>query len=132
MSNRIIEFHDSTIESIVHDASAVTLIFTEAYIHMSDGRAGIDPGTGWIQKAELIIGNGSISGDQRSLPAVLSDGTIIIGNRKHSNFIPIPLDTSESVSVDLEFFDGNRISIIGRTARLMLIGEPKYVEDFNP
>jgi hypothetical protein len=44
MPNRAIEFHDSTFDSLERDGANVTLRFSEAYIHESNGEPGIAAG----------------------------------------------------------------------------------------
>ena len=53
--NQSIELHDSVLGEIGFAEGDAKLSFVHAYIHRSEGRPGIDPGTGWSQKAELII-----------------------------------------------------------------------------
>jgi len=61
MSQRTIELHDSVIATIVLDGGTTLITFSHAYIHQSDGVPGVDPGSGWSQRAELRINRSSIN-----------------------------------------------------------------------
>jgi len=62
MPNRAIEFHDSTFDSLERDGANVTLRFSEAYIHESNGEPGMAAGSGWVQEVRIHIGGASLSG----------------------------------------------------------------------
>ena len=55
-----IEVHDSTVQRIT-DVSGSVSIDLSAYIHKSDGRLGIDRGTGWVQEARLTFGRSRLN-----------------------------------------------------------------------
>lgn len=61
----MIELHDSEIAIITYDHGTAKIIFARAYIHRSEGEPGRAPGTGWGQRAELVIGNASEIGRDR-------------------------------------------------------------------
>ncbi len=108
-----------------------TIRFAPAYLHKSDGRPGIDPGTGWTQDAVLILDGGTVLGTVPFLPCDVSDGAIVVGGRGHPNTIPLPLETSAAVEVKLLFTSGDEVVIRGHGAQLELLGQPNYVEDFE-
>jgi hypothetical protein len=108
------------------------------YIHQSEGRPAVDPGTGWTEEAILRIGdahvNGAFSeGCGRHVDDVhyLSDGSLKMGALVSDNLIPIPLDTNAEVELTLESC-GHTIRIRGTSAHLELLGEAGYVEEFRP
>src|SRR4029077_7988080 len=90
MSNRAIEFHDSTFDGLEKDRTNVTLRFSAAYIHESNGKPGLDAGSGWIQEARLHIAGASLSGEIPELPRDLWDGSIRLGDELYQ-MTPIPL-----------------------------------------
>src|SRR4029077_16850718 len=93
MSNRAIEFHDSTFDGVEKDGTNGTLRFSAAYIHESDGKPALDAGSGWSQEARLHIAGASLSGEIPELPRDLWDGSIRLGDELYQ-MIPIPLDHS--------------------------------------
>ena len=134
MNNRIIELHDSEIESIEIDADQTIITFSHAYIHQSDGVPGIDSGTGWSQKATLRINDASSLGMPKHLPYRIDDGVLKLGDTEYPNEIPIPLSHNGAVTLNLlvaNAEDGySEISVAGSGAELELIGEAEYIEDF--
>jgi hypothetical protein len=131
MSNRIIELHNSTVSTITTEGRSVIVSFSAAYIHQSEEDPGFDAGTGWIQPARLEIKEASMKGEFPSANTIL-DGVLWVGNVEHSNFIPIPFETLDTVRLYLEFVSGNPVTLTGKGATLEIFGEPKLIENFLP
>lgn len=130
--NTIIELHDSTIAEIVRCDSTVIVHFVPAYLHKSAGRPGRDSGSGWVQEARLIFADASLSGSVPDLPCDILDGEFIISDERHDNEIPVPLlEIADSAQLHLIFGEKQEVTVKGRSVRLELIGEPKYVEQFE-
>jgi hypothetical protein len=134
MSQRMIELHDSVIASIDFEAGTTIITFSHAYIHHSDGVPGIDPGSGWSQRAELRINQASKGDVPKDRPYRISDGLLKLDDVEYPNEIPIPLRYSGSVGLTLSGTDEegshSEISVTGSEIELKLIGEAKYIEDF--
>lgn len=133
MPNRIIEIHDSVLEKILSIRSAVELHFSCVYIHQSEGRPGVDPGTGWIQRAILRIGDAKVHGAFTEFPVDLADGQIHLGEHRQDNFIPIPLSFRGALTLQLKakWRSDEVVIFTGSSALLELFREPKYVEEFR-
>jgi hypothetical protein len=131
MPNRAIEIHDSTIDHISISTEDVVVHFSSVYIHQSAGRPSIDAGTAWVQKARLRIRGAVVAGSFTGRTSELTDGHIKLGGIVFSNTIPVPLNHTGEVELSL-ISPGETISIKGGSAELELLGEPKYVEEFEP
>ncbi len=136
MQNRAIEIHDSELEQITREGADAILHFPCVYIHSSEGRPAIDPGTGWSQPAVLRIGNarvqGAFSSESRSAYGgvhCLSDGALTVDGEVSDNLIPIPLSVRGAVELRVECW-GDTVQVIGDSAELTLIGDAQYVEEF--
>jgi|SRR5215831_1177434 len=130
MPNRKIELHDSELESLrVHDGWVV-LGFSSAYIHESDGRPGIDPGTGWTQQVVVRIHGGLATGSLTALPCKLSDGYITLNGRRFDNQLAIPLNCDADVQLSITPQNAESVDIRGDHIALTLLGEPNYIERF--
>jgi len=137
VQNRVIEIHDSALDQIALEGDVAVLHFAEVYIHSSEGRPGIDAGTGWAQEAVIRIGNAHIEGEfsQESREAYggyahyLSDGSLRIDGSVSDNMIPIPLDVQGSIELKLECW-GDIVRVQGNSAKLELIGTAVYVDEF--
>ena len=132
MQNRIIELHDSTVSAILEKDFSLVIELRPAYVHSSNGRPGIDPGSGWTQDADLVIREFDQLPIAAELPAWISDGELVVGEERFPNAIPIPLDRKrDNVQLDLVMATAETFSIRGRGVQLNLIGEAQFVEDFR-
>jgi hypothetical protein len=133
--NQMIELHDSEIAVSWFDQGAFIMIFSHAYIHRSDGRPGIDLGTGWSQRAELVIEEAAEIDLPRAWPCTIYHGSLELNGFVHKNAIPIPLLHGRSVRLQLDIadYDDNfsALEIVGKNAQLTLLGEARYVEEFS-
>jgi hypothetical protein len=131
-SNRrsAIEIYDSTLASVVDDGGNVVVDFKPAYIHRSTGTPGVDPGGGWAQDVILRVENGTIDGDLPEMPCDLWEGSLEVGNQKIENIIPLPIDYQGTVTLVLVPQDESRVVIRGSAISAILVGEPKFIEEF--
>jgi hypothetical protein len=130
--NTAIEIHDSTVAEVSEQNGTVTVHFQPAYLHKSEGRPAFDASTGWIQEARLIFFEASVSGEFPDWPCDIMDGEIMVGGGRHNNLIPVPLEVSQPVELCLICDSVHSVRITGRSVKLELVGEPKYVEAFRP
>jgi hypothetical protein len=131
MPNSAIEIHDSILDGIsIVDKNAV-LNFSRVYIHQSAGRPLVDAGSVWVQRAQLLIRDAVIDGSFSDWPRDLLDGYIRLSGSVLDNEIPIPLSHRGEVELRLGS-RGEIVTITGKAARLDLVGERGYVEEFEP
>lgn len=128
--NRGIEIHDSTLVAIEPVGRDVALLLAPAYMHCSEGRPGVDPGSGWLQDTTLFIREAVVESSPSRLPCTLSDGAFSIGESSWENGIPLPLEATGSVSLSAVTEDGDSLAIHGLGAEAVLHGEPRYLEHF--
>jgi hypothetical protein len=102
-----------------------------AYLHKSDGQPGYDPGTVWVQDAQLISVGASVEGDLPDWPCDVMDGALTIGGERHEIHIPVPLLPAAPAELCLSFDSVHTATVTARSVRLRLSGEPGYVEDFR-
>lgn len=131
-SNRrsAIEIYDSTLASVVDDGRNVVVALKPAYIHRSTRTPGVDPGGGWAQDVILRLENGTIDGSLPEMPCDLWEGSLQVGNQKIENIIPLPLDYRGAVTLTLVAQDESRVVIRGSAVFAILVGEPKFIEEF--
>jgi hypothetical protein len=127
--NSVIEIHDSDVDAVSNVDGKVVLCFPCVYIHKSLGRPGVDPGTGWVQKARLTIADGIIKSTLPLFPGELLAGYLRLGDSILDNEIPVPLNFRGDTELRLESWNDQFILVSGSGAALELIGEPTYVED---
>lgn len=127
---RAIELHDSEVISI-HELETAVIVRLDVYIHASPARPGIDRGTGWTQEAVLVLERACVDERPSDDELRISDGALTDGPRLHDNLVPLPFATSQPVTVTFSGAEG-RLSARGENGELFLLGEPRYVEDFEP
>ena len=132
--NSSIEFHDSRIEAITEVGTQIFLFLT-AYLHRSEGKPGVDAGTGWKQAAALSFYDAEIESADLELPVDISYGGLMLEGVEFPNEIPVPLDHSGAIEMLLSVvLPTEEIDIVIRGSRvtLALLGDAVYIEDFNP
>lgn len=130
MANRVIELHDSEVSEIFQASQQVTVRFSAAYVHESEGTPGVDPGKGYVQGAELIVNKATMEGGLPDFPADISEGSLTLNGMRADNEIPVPFIFSGDFLMELTFISGHRIKVTGAAGTLSLFGDPEYVEDF--
>jgi hypothetical protein len=131
--NKAIELHDTSIVEILISVDGISIRFAPAYLHLSEGRPGVDAGTGWTQDAILFVANATVIGKVPPLPCVLESGCLAVGNHSSDNMIALPLETSEPLTFTANFMHLDfRIDVEGSGGKLELLGTPRYVERFPP
>ena len=128
MLNRMIEIHDSSLESLTVEVGHVVLSLS-AYIHQSEGRPGVDAETGWTQHAVIRIRGEIDSGSLTRLPCKLVGGYLSLDDQQSDNLVPIPLSFTGDVELGLTSEFAETIKIRGNHIALGLMHEPKFVEN---
>jgi len=111
------------------EGSQAVLCFSHVYIHQSEGKPGVDAGTGWSQAAIIRIDNAVIGSSFAEWPCDLSGGCLKLDGAVSRNMIPIPLDQDGAVELRLEGWN-EVVLVSGTHIRLELLGEAQYVEKF--
>jgi hypothetical protein len=110
----------------------VSLVFTSAYLHKSDGITGVDAGTGWTQAATLEFSSASVAGAHDIGDGWIMDGSLEVNGVQGLSGIPVPFDVSGMVKGTFGFSNGTVIVIEAARAHLALRGNPTFVETFPP
>src|SRR3954447_25869367 len=87
--NNAVEIHDSTLAGVNNRGRDVVVRLVPAYVHCSEGRPGIDPGSGWLQDIDLVFRDAVIESLPSQLPSSLSDGDLCTGEGRWENGIPL-------------------------------------------
>jgi hypothetical protein len=134
--NQSIELHDSELAVVWFDYGAAILIFSHAYVHRSAGEPGVDVGSGWSQRAELVIEEATQIDLPRAWPCKIYEGVLELNGVVYRNEIIVPLAEKGSVRLKLEIADHDgkfsSLEILGKGAHLTLLGEAHFVEQFKP
>ena len=129
--NREIEFHDSTLKEIIYNGDEVVLCFDEAYVHHSEGIPGLDKGTGWVQRIDLVCHGVSVIELPDDLPNDLDFGFYVINNEKTENMMKLPFETKGEIEIVLITQYGKRLQLKAKSAFTKEVGKARYIEDFH-
>lgn len=129
--NAAIELHDSSVVSIVEDDGTIVLEL-RAYLHQSDGRPGIDPGTGWSQTVRLIFPHATKRCTLTKFPDTILDGVLTLSGEQFDTCVAIPIEHVGPTVLDLEFANNIRVTIEGSGLQVERLGTPTFVETFRP
>jgi hypothetical protein len=98
---REIELHDSTLKKVVVDDTKTILCFDRAYVHYSEGKPGVDKGTGWAQKINIILHKANVYELPSDLPNDISDSYLIINGKKLQNMFKLPFKAEGKIEIEL-------------------------------
>jgi hypothetical protein len=130
MASAFIELHDSDVESIRIENRTSATIRMRVLIHKSEGVAGQDPGTEWMQHAELKIRKIHAIGGIPTDEATIINGILVIGSNSYPNEIPYSLNHDGYFYLSFIFNDGLSFSASGCGIVFTLVGEPEFLQAF--
>jgi hypothetical protein len=99
----MVELHDSTVAEIEKRDGTMIVHLRPAYLHRSRGRPGYDAGDVFVQEARLFFDSASINEGIPKLPREIMDGSLVVGEQRHGNLIPVPLEIARSTKFHLVF-----------------------------
>ena len=125
---RLIELHDSKIEAITEIEDQI-IVFMQVYIHKTEERNGQTTCTGWGQVAAIAFTQASIEGEIEEFPIDVSSGKFKLDGEVYSNLMPIVVNHTGAVELDLTMTTSEMIMIRGAKAVLTLLGDEFYIDD---
>jgi hypothetical protein len=76
-----------------------------------------------------MIGEASLVGRPGASARELTGGSLKVGGQEYSDLIPAPLDADAPIQCRLEFMDAKPLVVNGRSVRIRLVGEFRFVEE---
>ena len=128
--NSGLEFHYSRVSSVKSKHEVVTVMFESAYLHRSEGVPGRDKGTGWVQPGSLEFTSASLTGTVDIGEGWIVDGSLRVDGADEVGLIPVPFNVAGTVAATFTFHNGCVLQVSGKSARLTLTGEARFVEAF--
>lgn len=134
--NTEIQLHDSEISEVRYANGSVTVIFSTAYIHESEGLPGRDFGRIWTQVAAVTVDRISSTPPLTEVPIWALGGTLSLGTTRYDQFIPADgkyvgdVELSVQLSRD-DGSDGGELRLRGGGVSIELIGEPSEPSVFD-
>jgi len=128
--NSAIEIHDSKLAAVIPSAEGLIVRLDPAYVHRSEGRPGVDAGTGWCQPAEMVFASGVVEGELPELPWILGEGRIS-GGANFREMVPLPCVVDGAVRFEARNINGDIVVIRGAGLDVRAVGEARYIERFR-
>jgi len=127
MQRRAIELHDSKVLWWRKEGRDLR-VRLDAYVHLSTGEPGLDPGTGWSKEVDVLIREASVAAVPAETFLWISEGSIEVEGTAQDN-VPLPFEASAAVTLRWTGAEG-RLVVSGRGLSLIPLGEPVFVEKF--
>jgi hypothetical protein len=121
-------FHDSEVSLVEGTEGTLRLIFSDAYVYRSEGRPGIDSGSGNMQPAELIFSGAQWQGLSPDCSGYIYDGLLTVGNESLS-LIPLPFTATGNISAKFNFMSAV-LSLSATSVVCATFGESRFVENY--
>jgi hypothetical protein len=125
--HRAIEFHDSKLATITVSGLSCVLKLRPAYVHESDGEAGVDPGKGYIQDIDITFDGASAAGLPNALPVDLSFGELSVAGIPTDK---LPIEVRGEVVLRLLTVANQEVIVESSRAHSTYVGNAKFVEKF--
>jgi len=129
--NELIEIQESVLSSVMVEGSHCSIELRPAWVHRSYGRPGMDPGRCYTQDVRIDIGEGLVRGQPASLPVVLLESELHVGDAHFPDIIPSRF--TQDAPVRLRFgtvVEDSFLEVEGRSISIYAIGEPTFACDF--
>lgn len=127
-----IEMHDSECLVVEVDEQGTGFVLLDAYVHRTEGRPGITPGEGGIQRIRIKVSSAAVEGSPGQLPATIYEGSIVVGSFTQDNMIPFPQSYGEKFELRMMLSEDARLVVVsGIGLSIEPEGEFRFVELFS-
>jgi hypothetical protein len=125
-----IEFHDSEVVELQVTEGALHILLEPAYVHRSQGRPGIDAGSGFLQAAELVFSEAKYTEKDGPCSGPIDEGSVTIAGKRYSDMMPLPIEGKGAVTAEFTFQSGATLSITAKGINGFTKGNPQFVEEY--
>ena len=121
-----LQLPEARLESIEHDADAITLRFSRVQLVQEMENAFED--SLWTQAVNLTIGDYSLDGELPACPCEISGGDITNNIYTYRDHAPLPINWRGEVRCSLKVAGSDAVfSISGNTMQLEQLETPRYI-----
>ena len=100
----------------------------DAYIHVSAGEPGVDPGTGWSREMDILVRDASVAAAPTESFLWITEGSVEIEGVAQES-LPLPFEAEGQVTLHWSGAEG-ALLVRGRGLSVVPLGEPVFVEQF--
>ena len=107
------------------------MIFEPAYVHRSEGRPGIDAGSGFLQPAEIVFSGAKDTEKDGPCSGAISEGLVTVGGKRYDSVLPLPFDATGKVSAEFTFASGAVLSVTAAGVSCASTGPAVLVDGYE-
>jgi len=127
--NQVIELHDSSIVAVSWADGVAIVMLCPVFVHRSEGRPGVQPGTVCQRTAMFTITNATVSAKGR-LPAAVRAASLRIGTIDYLDVLPEEGMYADDIKLALDLSETEHLIVTGDQLLVNLTGEPSHLENF--
>ena len=126
-----LEFHDSDVVELREVDGTLHLIFEPAYVHRSEGRPGVDAGSGFLQPAEIVFAGAKFTERDGPCKGSISEALVSVSGKKYDSVFPLPFNASGRVSAEFTFESGAVLSVTATGVSCASTGPAELVDSYD-
>ena len=126
-----IEFHGSDVVELRQSGTTLQIIFEPAYVHRSEGRPGVDSGSGFLQPAEIVFAGAKFTEKDGPCTGALSEALISVSGKKFDSVFPLPHSATGNVSAEFNFESGAVLSVTATGVSCASTGPAVLVDGYD-
>ncbi len=126
-----LEFHDSDVVELRASETTLHMIFEPAYVHRSEGRPGVDAGSGFLQPAEIVFSGAKLTEKDGPCSGAISEGVITVSGKRFDSVLPLPFNQSGKASAEFTFESGAVLSVTATGVSCASTGPAVLVDGYE-
>ncbi len=126
-----LEFHDSDVTELRHADSTLQMVFEPAYVHRSNGRPGVDAGSGFLQPAEIVFTGAHFTEKDGPCKGSIAEGLITVSGKRFDSVLPLPYEGKGKVAAEFTFESGAVLSVTATGVTCASTGPAELVDGYD-
>jgi len=126
-----IEFHGSDVVELRQSGTTLQIIFEPAYVHRSEGRPGVDSGSGFLQPAEMVFAGAKFTEKDGPCTGAIAEALVTVAGKKFDSVFPLPHSATGNVSAEFNFESGAVLSITATGVTCASTGPAVLVDGYD-
>ena len=126
-----LEFHDSDVVELRKADATLHMIFEPAYVHRSEGRPGVDSGSGFLQPAEIVFSGAQHTEKDGPCAGAIAEGLISVSGKKYDSVLPLPFNATGKITAEFTFESGAVLSVTATGVSCASTGPAQLVDGYD-
>jgi hypothetical protein len=126
-----LEVHGSDVVELRPSETALQMIFEPAYVHRSEGRPGVDAGSGFLQPAEIVFTGAKYTEKDGPCTGAIAEGLVTVAGKRFDSVFPLPHSATGNVTGEFTFESGAVLSITATGVSCASTGPAVLVDGYD-